>query len=491
MNKKFCFNCGTEVKADAVFCPNCGTNLSKHNQKPQSPKNNVVNTTPKSEPQHVQIPKVQPQKKQTVTREAVRATHQAKPLDKKTKAIYAGTAVVAVAVLGGFFFGKSYYSKENQISRISELIRNPQKGGLSQYVIASNSNVKPTDAKLKPLQTYFHNNTNEANKFISSLNGNIASSNTGISLVEDGKYFFLFPKYKLSCPTYDAKLYSNHKGTNVYVNGKNYGTLSGSDGDYSKKLSNLFVGQYNLNAKATISGRHLSASSQVNLFSPKNVDLSIKTLTFTVSSVPNATVYINDKKVGTLDNNGKKTFKEYPLTKNTELYVKFKSNGKTIASKVTTALGDYAADGEVGGALSHDDGKYVLTPSWKGVISKSDAEDLLGKAFDKDELSSDLFISGSDNSSYNELTKMFDQYDDNDKNISYSTSVKIISLTPAGNDDTNVVYEVKYSFTRDDGDLNQVMHYSGAVIHKNGEGDYQIKSIGGGKLISSNNDNDD
>lgn len=481
MNKKFCFNCGTEVKADVDFCPNCGANLRKHDIK-----SNVDNTTLNSKSQSVQIPKVQPQKTQTVN-----AIHQAKPLDKKTKAIYAGTAVVAVVILGGFFFGKSYYSKENQISRISELIKNPQKSGLSQYVIASNSDIKPTDAKLKPLQTYFHNNSNEANKFISSLNGNIASSNTGISLVEDGKYFFLFPKYKLSCPTYDANLYSNHKGTSVYVNGKSYGTLSGSNGDYSKKLSNLFVGQYKLNAKATISGRHLSASSQINLFSPKNVDLSIKTLTFTVNSVPNAAVYINDKKVGTLDSDGKKTFKEYPLTKNTELYVSFKSNGKTITSKITTALGDYASNGEVSGALSHDDGKYVITPSWKGSISKSDAEDLLGKAFDKDELSSDLFIDGSDNASYKELTKMFDQYDDNEKNLSYSTSVKIVSMMPAGNNDTNVVYEVKYSFTREDGDLNQVMHYSGAVIHKNGESDYQIKSIGGGKLISSNNDSDD
>ena len=61
--------------------------------------------------------------------------------------------------------------------------------------------------------------------------------------------------------------------------------------------------------------------------------MTIKTGTFQIRSVSKGIVYINDKKVKVLDQNGQASFKNYPLAKDTELYIKASYQGKTIKSE--------------------------------------------------------------------------------------------------------------------------------------------------------------
>lgn len=89
---------------------------------------------------------------------------------------------------------------------------------------------------------------------------------------------------------------------------------------------------------------------------------------------------------------------------------------------------------------------------------------------------------------------MFDGFNKNDKNDSYTTDVTVKSIMPAGDGKSNVVFDVKYLFDRsDDSQLAQVMEYSGCVIEKNpdyeknGNGQpYMIDTIGKGKMIQNN-----
>lgn len=89
---------------------------------------------------------------------------------------------------------------------------------------------------------------------------------------------------------------------------------------------------------------------------------------------------------------------------------------------------------------------------------------------------------------------MFDGFNKNDNNDSYTTDVTVKSIMPGGDGKSDVVYDVKYVFNRSDGSqLAQVMEYSGCVLEKNTNYDkndegqpYMIDTIGKGKMIQNN-----
>ena len=63
----------------------------------------------------------------------------------------------------------------------------------------------------------------------------------------------------------------------------------------------------------------------------------------------------------------------------------------------------------------------------------------------------------------------------------------IVSISPAPDNSSNVVYKITYTFEHDDYEHKQVMLYSGCVFHQNGDDDdasQKIRSIGNGKIIS-------
>lgn len=94
------------------------------------------------------------------------------------------------------------------------------------------------------------------------------------------------------------------------------------------------------NVKSEVAGRTLTASSTDNVFGNKTVNMNIATQTFSVKSVPGGEIYINDKKVGVLDKNGAATFKDYPITKNIQLYVIYKNGKNSIKSETVTDMAD-------------------------------------------------------------------------------------------------------------------------------------------------------
>ncbi len=237
----------------------------------------------------------------------------------------------------------------------------------------------------------------------------------------------------------------------------------------------------------------LLAQSTTNVWSSDTVNLDIHTETLTIKSVSNGTVYINDKKVGTLNGKGNLVLKDYPITKNMTLYVKGTFNNKTLTSKKISNLAHDLEYGDDEDVVTQSGSKYVIKPEWKGLVTDDEAKDVLNHAFDNSSLDEDDFVDGGGNDSYGELKRMFKTYNDDDDIRTYESDVKIQSITPNGNNSSLVTYTVTWTFEHDDYNRHQVVAYTGAILTKE-DHSAKIKQIGSGKLIKDHKvatDNDD
>lgn len=533
--KKFCPNCGAQLKENATFCSQCGTELVEQ-KKPQQPLKKNADTNkktdtsgqekPKAEKVQVfcpncghpikqgatfcnncgynlvtkQMPAKPAQASQSAPTQSVQQqipSRQHKPMKLATKILLSVIGVLIVVLIGFYAWGSSYYSKNNQIDRITESLRDPKKD-VSRYITADTPSMKVNSDTVKPLQNYYQDHQTAVTSMNQKLKDGL-DPNEQISLVQNGRYWILFPKYQLQVKTYQPQVETNHGNSQVTMNGKKIGKLNGSDGKYSKKLDLVFPGKYHFTVKSEVEGRNLSATSTTNIWANKTLNMDIKTETFKVKSVPNGVVYINDKNAGTLDKDGEITFKSYPITRNMELYVLYNGTKSELVTDMPDSFGDFAdesdddddysddASDDNSADVSQQDGTYVVQPKWKGLISKDDAESLLDDNFhDPDD---DSFINGSDNKWYGQIKQQNDRWDKDDSMDSYNTEAKVESVYPTKSNQSKVNYRVTYTFNYDDHTKKQIVEYTGGILQKDGD-NYLIKTIGDGKLISSHDEDD-
>lgn len=365
---------------------------------------------------------------------------------------------ILLAFAGFYIWGSIYYQKSFQINRILEAVDNPAKD-LSPYVTPSNPDITVNAKSLQALQSYFKHNPRAFAQLKDDLH--YGKSQTQIKLVENGNHFLLFPKYQLWIKVYRPQVETNHANSNLTVNGKDYGQMLGGDQNYYQDLGLVFPGRYHLLVETKVSGRKLKADSVANIWSGKTINLKIKTGTFIVRSVPLAKVYINDKYVKQLNKDGQASFKNYPLTRGMELYVRAEYGGEKINSLLVRDLAkkiesdfsksdDTASDygdvdyfeGNQKNAVYQDvEGDYVVNPLWPGLIDRASAYTLLRRTYLKPE--ADDFISGKDNETYQQLKHKLKKFTKIKKR---QVGVKIIQLLPAGNNYSDLTYQISYKY---------------------------------------------
>lgn len=411
--------------------------------------------------------------------------------------------MIAVAVLlvllAGYGYGKAHYAKDKQIDEIVTRMKDPKKD-LSPYVKTDDSSFQLTKESVQPLQEYYKANQTKANNLGSEWKREDDFDDIfkdSVSLGEDGHYFFLFPKYKLMVKTYSPTVVTNHENSTIKMNGKNVGKLSASGDYYQKKLDPVIAGRYTFSVSANLSGKTISPSPvKLDLFSNHQVSLNITTGSFTVSSVPNGEVYINDKKVADLDDKGQASFKDYQITSGMSLYVKKSGIGKSDTiynfDQYVTAPADQEndSDNDYDFSDNSDDdsqssdqikpvnGSWVLTPSWPGLASSEDAEDLLQEIWDDND--SEDWVNGSSNTGYLSIKKLHDNWDDSDSVSDYNEAVSVLSTSPAGGGKTYVNYKVTHnlSYTGDKDDTSVTDTYQNGIISQDSDGDYVLEKLG-------------
>lgn len=108
----------------------------------------------------------------------------------RTKILLSILGVLLIALIGFYAWGSSYYSKNNQIDRITDGLRNT-KTDISQYIIADTSTMKVNDNTVKPLQQYYQDHQTTVTSMAQKLKDG-ESANDHISLIQNGRYWLLF-----------------------------------------------------------------------------------------------------------------------------------------------------------------------------------------------------------------------------------------------------------------------------------------------------------
>ncbi len=389
-------------------------------------------------------------------------------------------AFLIILIAFGIFYGWGavYYQKNLQVNRIIAAMNDP-KVGMAKYVTASDPDVTLTDAKLRPLQNYFKENPKAAKELENNLRHD--KNNQQIKLVNSGSHFLLFPKYTLKVQVYRPQVQTNHPNSVLTVNDHNLGKMDGANQNFYQDLGQVFPGRYHLLVKTKVAGRKLTADAIVNIWSSKTINMTIKTGTFQIRSVSKGIVYINDKKVKVLDQNGQASFKNYPLAKDTELYIKASYQGKTIKSEKVKDLSssitsefsnseddtsDYGSVTNYAGNQNRDvyqdvEGDYVVNPLWTGLITRNEAGKLLYRNYLKP--NADNFVDKKKNKSYKNLLKN----KLNKKKV--KLAVKVIKILPAGDNYSDVSYQLVCKFKQNGKKTKKVINYENGIFHRSGE----------------------
>ena len=459
----FCPHCGKKIPANSVFCPHCGQKVA---------------ITSKSS---ANISNKQPEKTHNSKKQAAVSLKKKQP----TK-LYAIIAALVV-IFGLLAFGHYYYNETRQIDRIVSALGNPKKN-LKHDVTTNDPNLKVTNDALKSTQKYYSANKDKLSDLSEELKD--GGGDGQISIVRSGRAWLLFPRYKAQINSVYATIGSNHAKTTVYADGQKAGQVKHSSEDdlYSYKVGPLFPGTHKFTVKSKLSNKKVSSTSSFNILSSTSKNMDIQTADLKVSGLPNGKIYLDDKKIGNLNGDGKAYIKNAVINNSSSLYTTAQLNKKTIKSK-KVYLYNLINDDDDPDYHGEDNSPLNIQTKFAGMVSKEDAEDLLGDAFidvdddDDDDIASD-FVGGSSNSDYSDLRKLASDAKNNDEIIDSSTDVSVKSLKFLGNNQTQVTYTVDFKLDMDDDSTkSQHMEYTNCIIQKSG-GSYKIKVLGSGKMIS-------
>ncbi len=124
-------------------------------------------------------------------------------------------ALFVIAIIGLYLYGSSYYTQVAQVDRMITILQERDGEKLAEIITADDQSVMITKESLTPLFSYIKENPSYVNELKEYLRQG-EKQRDGIeradfSLTKDGKYFFIFDRYKLKVKTYYTTLLTNEK----------------------------------------------------------------------------------------------------------------------------------------------------------------------------------------------------------------------------------------------------------------------------------------
>ncbi|HHT7189413.1 TPA: zinc ribbon domain-containing protein [Bacillus cereus] len=276
---KFCGTCEKNVADHLNFCPDCGSKVEV-----------IVDHTAAS---HTRLQK------------------ETKPKSKKNLFLIISFAIIAALLFGAYKFGANKFSKEKQVNVMIEAFQKKDVHAIEEFVKTDDPSLKIKTEDMKAYMRYLKENPSYNKELLSYLqneavNAKLMTDKASFKdgqLVEDGKEWFLYPKYKFSMKAYYMNVSTTAKNAEIYVNDKKEADLSNDK--TSKEFGPYFPGTYVVKAVAKTELTELETVKEVDLADEKNtqvdVNLSLEGNYVTISSdEDNAAVYVNGKKRGKL-----------------------------------------------------------------------------------------------------------------------------------------------------------------------------------------------
>lgn len=278
---KFCGTCKKNVADHLNFCPECGSKVEVIVDKTAASYTEVQN-------------EIKPAK------------------SKKNLFLIIGFLIIAAVLFGAYKFGAYKFSKEKQVNVMIEAFQKKDISAIDEIVKADDPSLKIKTDDIKAYMRYLKENPSYNKELLAylqkqtidqKLTKDKASFKDG-QIVEEGKEWFLYPKYKFSMKSYYMSVSTTAKNAEIYVNDKKETELS--SGKTSKELGPYFPGTYAVKATAKTELTELETEEVVDLADEQSgkveVDLSLEGKYVTISSDENdATVFVNGKKRGKLN----------------------------------------------------------------------------------------------------------------------------------------------------------------------------------------------
>ncbi|KAF6700310.1 hypothetical protein CN962_19535 [Bacillus cereus] len=278
---KFCGTCKKNVADHLNFCPECGSKVEV-----------IVDNTAAS------YTELQSETKSVKS--------------KKNLFLIIGFAVIAALLFGAYKFGAYKFSKEKQVNVMIEAFQKKDINAIDEFVKANDSSLKIKTEDIKAYMRYLKENPSYNKQLLSylqketvdqKLNKDKSSFKDG-EIVEEGKEWFLYPKYKFSMKSYYMSISTTAKNAEIHVNDKKETELSSDK--TSKELGPYFPGTYVVKATAKTELTELETEKEVDLADEQSekvkVDLSLEGKYVSISSdESDATVFVNGKKRGKLN----------------------------------------------------------------------------------------------------------------------------------------------------------------------------------------------
>ena len=353
-----------------------------------------------------------------------KAAKPAKPaMAKSKKILMIAGIVVAVLALTGYSFGSYYYSRGQVAERYETAAKKSFKNSL-EYQVWSDTKKEIKTSEVKYTDT---KNTTTYSK---------SQLMSGERMQKVGRQFLIFPKWRVVVDPGTVDLTVNTADLNLTINGVSYGTTDGNN--YTAELKHLYPGTYNFVASGKVNDQDITVSSEENVTSRTEVNLSVKYLSFTVkSNLKDGDLYVGGTKVGTLSS-GKLDVNKVAVAGSSAVYVKKNfDDGSSI--KTETLSIKKISEGQ------------TVTLDADGVLDRDTADRLLTAAYGKfgsyasnhnttPDGVSDIFLNGTDDTMYKDVIA------DIDKNTTGAKNRSADSITFSDVDVTDVVQTGEKTF---------------------------------------------
>ncbi|HDR7757329.1 TPA: hypothetical protein QCY16_000825 [Bacillus cereus] len=278
---KFCGTCKKNVADHLNFCPECGSKVEV-----------IVDNTAAS---------------------YTELQSETKPVkSKKNLFLIIGFVVIAALLFGAYKFGAYKFSKEKQVNVMIEAFQKKDINAIDEFVKANDSSLKIKTEDIKAYMRYLKENPSYNKQLLSYLQKETVDQKLTKDkpafkdgeIVEEGKEWFLYPKYKFSMKSYYMSISTTAKNAEIYVNDKKETELSSDK--TSKELGPYFPGTFVVKATAKTELTELETEKEVDLADEQSekvkVDLSLEGKYVSISSdESDATVFVNGKKRGKLN----------------------------------------------------------------------------------------------------------------------------------------------------------------------------------------------
>ncbi|HFK1488194.1 zinc ribbon domain-containing protein [Bacillus cereus] len=315
---KFCGTCKKNVADHLNFCPECGSKVEV-----------IVDNTAAS---------------------YTELQSETKPVkSKKNLFLIIGFAAIAALLFGAYKFGAYKFSKEKQVNVMIEAFQKKDINAIDEFVKANDSSLKIKTEDIKAYMRYLKENPSYNKQLLSYLQKETVdqkltkdkSSFKDGEIVEEGKEWFLYPKYKFSMKSYYMSISTTAKNAEIYVNDKKETELSSDK--TSKELGPYFPGTYVVKATAKTELTELETEKEVDLADEQSekvkVDLSLEGKYVSISSdESDATVFVNGKKRGKL-NYGSYKLGPVPTDETVEVHLE-KTTDLGVMKSESVKIGD-------------------------------------------------------------------------------------------------------------------------------------------------------